>query len=141
MKLRFIHALAFALALCGGRVERADAGVYFLVTNATTTFASFAACANQCHAVRVVAGLQGGPASTATPQVVVTAGGACTAQIIGSNDGVNWENVGSAIAVTAGSVHGGLASGAALTASWDQWSATITTLSGTGATCTVTLSG
>jgi hypothetical protein len=133
-----ISALAFALALCGGRV---DAAVYFVVTNATTSFATFAACANQCHALSIVASLQGGPASTVTPQVVVTGGGACTAQIIGSNDGINWENVGSAIAVTAGSVHGGLSSGAALTATWNLWSATVTTLSGTGATCTVTISG
>jgi hypothetical protein len=133
-----IRTLAFALALCGGRV---DAAVYFVVTNATTSFATFAACANQCQRVPVVFGTTGGPASTVTPQVVVTGGGACTAQIIGSNDGINWENVGSAIAVTAGSVHGGLSSGAALTATWQFWSAVLTTLSGTGATCTVTISG
>ncbi len=138
MRLRFIQALAFALALCCGRV---DAAVYKVVTNATTSFATFAACANQCQAVQISTGTAGGPASTVTPQVVVTGGGACTAQIIGSNDGVNWENVGSAIAVTAGSVHGGLSTPGALVTSWAFWSAVLTTLSGTGATCTVSLSG
>ncbi len=138
MRLWLIRALAFLLALSGGRV---DAAVYKVVTNATTSFATFAACANQCQDVTISTGTSGGPASIVTPQVVVTGGGACTAQIIGSNDGVNWENVGSAIAVTAGNVHGGLASGAAITATWNLWSAVLTTLSGTGATCTVTLSG
>ncbi len=134
-----IRALAFLLALSGGRV---DAAVYKVVTNATTSFATFAACANQCQDVQILlSGATSTPANIITPQVVVTGGGACTAQIIGSNDGVNWENVGSAIAVTAGNVHAGLASGAALTATWNLWSAVLTTLSGTGATCTVSLSG
>lgn len=134
MKLRFIHALAFALALCSGRVE---AAVYYVVTNATTTFSTFAACAGQCVARAIQAGVGGPVAVNVTYQVVVTNAGACTAQPIGSNDGVNWVNQGSAIAVTAGSVTGG----AALTATWAYWSATVTTLTGTGATCTVTLSG
>lgn len=129
-----IRALAFTLALCGGRV---DAAVYYVVTNATATFSTFGACQGVCQAVPIQTGTTGGPASNVTYQVAVTNGGACTAQPIGSNDKVNWVSQGSAIAVTAGSVTGG----AALVATWQYWSATVTTLSGGGAVCTVTVSG
>ena len=134
MKRGIVYALAFLLALCVGRV---DAAVYTVVMNATAVYTTFAACAGVCFAKTIVAGLQGGPASTVTFQVVTGPASACTAQPIGSNDGINWTAQGSAIVVAAGAGSGA----AAITASWQFWSATITTLTGTGATCTVTASG
>lgn len=72
-------------------------------------------------------------------QLTVTGSGnvSASAQIIVSNDGVNWASYGSAIAATSGaSPNLAIGSGAQ---PWQFFSAYITAISGTGAKATVTM--
>lgn len=82
------------------------------------------------------------PAINQTFQLIVTTtnGTACaaTAQVIVSNDGVNWLNYGSAMSATSGaSPNQQSATGGSV---WAWFSAYITVLTGTGAVATVLMS-
>ena len=76
------------------------------------------------------------PLANVTIQCIVNGGaGTATVQPVGSNDGVNWENQGSAISATSG--HG---SAVVTSAPWVYWGAIVTALA-SGATVDTLLSG
>lgn len=130
MKPRLIYALSFLLALSSGRV---DAAVYYLLTNATVTNTVPPGPYNA-----LTSGTTGGPTENQAFMIVVTgaAAASCTVQIVGSNDSKSWVNYGTPIVATVGSPQG--ANG---TVPWPYIGAEITAISGTGAACTVTVSG
>lgn len=74
-----------------------------------------------------------------TFQAVVTGTGAVSASVTlqGSNDAVNWTNIGSALAVASGTAP----QNAAVTTNtvWQYFQANVTALTGTGAACAVTM--
>lgn len=75
------------------------------------------------------------PVGSVAVQCVVTGSLTATVQLVGSNDGVNWESQGSAIAVTTG--HAGTTVAAA---PWALWGALVTAL-GTGGSVDTLMSG
>jgi hypothetical protein len=77
---------------------------------------------------------------TQTVQVVATASSgtiAATVQPLGSNDGVSWTNLGTAITIVAGASP--QVAGQVYNTTYQYFAANITALTGTGPNCTVTL--
>ena len=130
MLRRYIIILFALIAWSAG----AHAGVYWLARNVTGTFVQ----PGPAVAVQLTTG---GPVNTVTAQVVATT--SCTANLFGSNDGLNWVAVSASTDLqTPGTGNqpatGFVTNGKSYSATWAFWAANVSAVSGS---CSVLISG